>query len=130
MPLYKAPLRDQQFVIHEVLHALDELRVMPRYAALDADTINQVVEEGGRFSEEVLLPLNLPGDGEGCTYDPKTHEVRTPAGFRAAFDKFREAGWQGLIADEEVGGQGLPQLLQIAIEETRCAANQACMLPL
>jgi alkylation response protein AidB-like acyl-CoA dehydrogenase len=125
MPLYKAPLRDQQFVIHEVLRAVDELRAMPRYAALDADTVNQVVEEGGRFSSEVLQPLNLPGDDEGCTYDPKTHEVRAPAGFRAAFDKFREAGWQGLTADEDVGGQALPHLLQIAFDETRCAANQA-----
>jgi alkylation response protein AidB-like acyl-CoA dehydrogenase len=125
MPTYKAPLRDQQFVIHEVLQAVELLRAMPRYAELDADTVNQVVEEAGRFSQEVLQPLNLSGDSQGCTYDPRTHEVRTPEGFRAAFDAFREAGWQGLTADEQYGGQGLPHVLQIAFDETRCAANQA-----
>ncbi len=125
MPIYKAPLRDQQFVIHEVLGAVDALRAMPRYADLDADTVNQVVEEAGRFAEEVMLPLNRSGDEEGCTLDPATHAVRTPAGFGAAFDKFREAGWQGLTADAEFGGQGLPQLLQVAFDEMRCATNQA-----
>src|SRR5208283_3068779 len=116
MPIYKAPLRDQQFVIHEVLHAVQELRTIPRYAELDADTVNQVVEEAGRFAQEVLLPINRSGDEEGCSYDAKTHEVRTPAGFVDAFQKFREAGWQGLTADEEFGGQALPHLLQIAFD--------------
>jgi alkylation response protein AidB-like acyl-CoA dehydrogenase len=125
MPVYKAPLRDQQFVIHELLHAVDALRAMPRYAELDADTVNQVVEEAGRFTEEVLLPINRSGDEEGCTYDPKTHDVRTPAGYVAAFEKFREAGWQGLTAEDAYGGQALPQLLQIAFDEMRCATNQA-----
>jgi alkylation response protein AidB-like acyl-CoA dehydrogenase len=108
MPTYKAPLRDQRFVIHELLHAVEALRAMPRYAELDADTVNQVVEEAGRFTEEVLLPINRSGDEEGCTYDPQTHDVRTPAGFADAVAKFREAGWQGLTAEEEFGGQALP----------------------
>jgi alkylation response protein AidB-like acyl-CoA dehydrogenase len=125
MPIYKAPLRDQQFVIHEVLHAVDALRAMPRYAELDADTVNQVVEEAGRFSAEVLLPINRSGDEEGCTYDPQTHEVKTPTGFAQAFAQFRAAGWQGLTSEEEFGGQALPQLLQIALDETRCATNQS-----
>ena len=125
MPIYKAPLRDQQFVIHEVLHAVDELRALPRYAELDTDTVNQVLEEAGRFAEEVLLPLNQPGDEQGCTYDPKTHAVRTPEGFADAFGQFRQAGWQGLTAEVEYGGQALPNLLQIAFDEMRCAANQA-----
>jgi alkylation response protein AidB-like acyl-CoA dehydrogenase len=125
MPIYKAPLRDQQFVIHEVLHAMDELRSMPRYAELDADTVNQVIEEAGRFAEEVLLPINLSGDEQGCTYDAQTRSVRTPAGFSQAFASFREAGWQGLTADADFGGQALPQLLQVAFDEMRCAANQA-----
>ncbi|HYA66295.1 MAG TPA: acyl-CoA dehydrogenase family protein, partial [Burkholderiaceae bacterium] len=125
MPIYKAPLRDQQFVIHEVLHAVDELRAMPRYSELDSDTVNQVLEEAGRFAEEVLLPLNQTGDEQGCTYDPQTHAVRTPEGFAKAFAQFREAGWQGLTADEQYGGQALPNLLQIAFDEMRCATNQS-----
>ncbi len=125
MPTYKAPQRDQQFVIHEVLHAVEELSALPRYGALDAETVNQVLEEAGRFCEEVLLPINLSGDEQGCAYDAQSHDVKTPVGFAEAFDKFREAGWQGLTAEEEYGGQALPQLLQVAIDEMRCATNQA-----
>ncbi len=125
MPLYQPPIRDQRFVIHELLGAVDALRAMPRYAELDAATVDQILEEGGRFSEEVLLPLNRKGDEQGCAYDPSTRAVRTPDGFAAAFAQFRDAGWQGLTADAEYGGQGLPQLLQIAFDETRCAANQS-----
>ncbi len=125
MPLYQSPIRDQRFVIHELLGAVDALRAMPRYAELDATTVDQILEEGGRFSEEVLLPLNRKGDEQGCAYDPSTRAVRTPDGFAAAFAQFRDAGWQGLTADVDYGGQGLPQLLQIAFDETRCAANQS-----
>jgi len=125
MPVYKAPLRDQQFVLHEVLHAVDAVRKMPAFHELDADTVNQVLEEGGRFCSEVLLPLNLSGDEQGCHFDPSTHEVRTPEGFRAAFDQWREGGWQGLTAESEYGGQALPHMVQIAFDEMRCGVNQA-----
>ena len=125
MPSYKAPLRDQQFVLHEVLGAVDALREMPRYAELDADTVNQVVEEAGKFCEEQLLPINLSGDEEGCRYDADSKSVRTPKGFKAAYDAFREAGWQGLAAETEYGGQGLPHLLQIVFYEMQYSTNQA-----
>jgi alkylation response protein AidB-like acyl-CoA dehydrogenase len=125
MPVYKAPLRDQQFLLHEVLQAVEQMRQMPPYVDLDADTVNQVLEEGGRFCSEVLLPLNLTGDEQGCRFDPVSHDVKTPDGFRAAFDQLRQAGWQGLAADAEHGGQGLPYMLQIAFDEMRCAANQS-----
>jgi len=123
MPIYKAPLRDQQFVLHEVLHAVEALRESPRYADLDADTVNQVLEEAGRFTEGVLLPINLPGDIEGCHYDPVAKTVKAPAGFADAFRQFREAGWQGLTAEVEDGGQGLPAILQAGFDEMRCATN-------
>ncbi len=125
MPIYTPPLRDQQFVIHELLGAADTLKAMPRYKDIDADTINHVVEEAGKFCAEVLLPTNQVGDEEGCTYDPATHEVKTPTGFKEAFDAFREAGWQGLAAEEEYGGQALPHLLQIIFYEMQYSTNQA-----
>jgi alkylation response protein AidB-like acyl-CoA dehydrogenase len=125
MPSYKAPLRDQQFVLHEVLGAVDHLKAMPRYADLDVDTVNQVIEEAGKFCEDVLLPINRSGDEEGCTYDPATKSVKAPQGFKAAFDAFREAGWQGLAAEAEYGGQGLPHLLQIIFYEMQYSTNQA-----
>jgi alkylation response protein AidB-like acyl-CoA dehydrogenase len=125
MPSYKAPLRDQQFVLHEVLGAVDTLKQMPRYADIDVDTVNHVIEEAGKFCEEILLPTNQVGDEEGCTYDPQTKSVRTPTGFKEAFDAFRAAGWQGLAAEHEYGGQGLPHLLQIVFYEMQYSTNQA-----
>ena len=104
MPIYTPPLRDQQFVLHEVLHAVDELKAMPSYADMDADTLNQVVDEAGKFCAEVLLPLNRSGDEEGCTFDPATRVVRTPKGFKEAYAQFRDAGWQGLGHDKPIFG--------------------------
>jgi len=125
MPIYTPPLRDQQFVLHEVLNAVDELKAMPQHAEIDADTLNQVVEEAGKFCAEVLLPINRTGDEEGCTFDPATHVVRTPKGFKEAYAQFRDAGWQGLAAETEYGGQGLPHVLQVAFYEMQYSCNQA-----
>ncbi len=85
MPTYTPPLRDMQFVMHEVLHVVDELKQIPRHADIDADTINAVLEEGGKFASEVIFPLNQSGDAEGCTLDQATHAVTTPKGFRSAY---------------------------------------------
>ncbi len=125
MPTYTPPLRDQQFVMHEVLGAADLFKQMPRYHEVDADVINHVLDEAGHFCAEELLPINQSGDEEGCTYDPATKEVRTPKGFREAYDHFRAAHWQGLASEHEYGGQGLPHLLQIALYEMQYSTNQA-----
>ena len=125
MPVYKAPLRDQQFVIHELLDAASQYRDLPQYAEVDASTLDQVLEATGRFSAEVLFPLNTVGDVQGCRYDPATRSVTTPEGFKAAWQQFREAGWGALAADPEHGGQGLPALLHTAFGEVQCSANQA-----
>jgi alkylation response protein AidB-like acyl-CoA dehydrogenase len=112
-------------VLHEVLGVVDALKQMPRYADIDVDIVNHVVEEAGKFCEEILLPTNQVGDEEGCTYDPVTKAVKTPTGFKEAFDAFRAAGWQGLAAEHEYGGQGLPHLLQIVFYEMQYSTNQA-----
>ncbi len=125
MPIYTPPLRDQQFVMHELLGAADQLKEVPRYAEVDADVLNHVLEEAGKFCAEVLLPLNQTGDEQGCTYDPETKEVKAPSGFREAFDQFRAAHWQGLASEHEYGGQGLPHLMQIALYEMQYSTNQA-----
>ena len=96
MPTYTPPLRDMHFVMHEVLKIADEYKAMPRHAETDADTINAVLEEGGKFASEVIFPLNIPGDEEGCTLDKKTHEVKTPRGFKEAYAKSVEGGWPAL----------------------------------
>jgi alkylation response protein AidB-like acyl-CoA dehydrogenase len=125
MPVYTPPLRDMQFVIHEVFHLADELRPCPRHADIDADTINAVLEEGGKFAAEVAFPLNRIGDEQGCRLDPKTHEVKTPDGFKEAYAKYVEGGWPALSADPEFGGQGLPFALNQCVYEMLNSANQA-----
>jgi alkylation response protein AidB-like acyl-CoA dehydrogenase len=125
MGQYNAPLRDMQFVLHELLHVSDELKQLPKYADIDADTINQVLEEGGKFTSEVLFPLNHSGDREGCKLDTTTHEVTPPKGFKEAYDQYVAAGWPALSADPEYGGQGLPMVLQNSFLEMLNSANQA-----
>jgi alkylation response protein AidB-like acyl-CoA dehydrogenase len=125
MPSYNPPLRDMQFVIHELLGAVDELKTIPAYADLDADTVNAVLEEGGKFASKVLAPLNLVGDSQGCVLNKETHEVKTPDGFKEAYKQYTENGWSALSADPEWGGQGMPQLVNQAIYEMLNSANQA-----
>ena len=125
MPVYTPPLRDMQFVMHELLKVADEYKAMPRHADVDADTINAVLEEGGKFAAEVTFPLNRTGDLEGCRLDPKTHEVTTPTGFKEAYHKYVEGGWPALSCDPEYGGQGLPIVVNQAFYEMLNSANQA-----
>lgn len=125
MPIYQAPLRDQQFVMHELLRVTEQYRQMPAHAELDADTLNQVIEEAGKFCSEVLLPINRSGDEEGCRYDPTTRTVHTPKGFKEAWDQFVSAGWPALASDPAFGGQGLPMLVQNAFYEMQYSTNQA-----
>jgi alkylation response protein AidB-like acyl-CoA dehydrogenase len=125
MSRYHPPLRDLQFVLHEVLGAADLLRQLPRHAEIDAATIDAVVEEGGKFAAEVIAPLNASGDAEGCRLDPATHEVSTPAGFKQAYAQFVAGGWPALTADPQEGGQGLPIVLNQCLYEMLNSANQA-----
>ena len=125
MPTYTPPLRDMQFVLHEVLKVVDELQHIPRHADLDADTVNAVLEEGGKFAAEVLFPLNISGDDEGCHLDTKTHAVTTPKGFKEAYARYIEGGWAALGCAPEFGGQGLPYVLNSMFYEMLNSANQA-----
>ena len=108
MPQYTPPLRDLQFVLHELLEAVPTLNAIPAYADLDAETVNAVLEEGGKFAAEVIQPLNLPGDQQGCRLDQATHAVTTPQGFKQAYAKYVVGGWPALSTDPAYGGQGLP----------------------
>ncbi|MCL5739596.1 MAG: acyl-CoA dehydrogenase C-terminal domain-containing protein [Betaproteobacteria bacterium] len=125
MPSYTPPLRDMQFVMHEVFKVTDEFKAMPQHAEVDVDTINAVIEEAGKFASEVIFPLNISGDTEGCTLDQATHEVKTPTGFKEAYDKFVEGGWAALSCDTAYGGQGLPFVLNQCLYEMMNSANQA-----
>ena len=125
MPTYTPPLRDMQFVMHEVLKVSDELKALPPHADVDADTINAVLEEGGKFAAEVAFPINISGDTEGCTLDKTTHEVSTPKGFKEAYAQYVEGGWAALSCDPAYGGQGLPFVVNQCFYEMMNSANQA-----
>ncbi len=125
MPTYTPPLRDMQFVLHEVLDATGQLQAMPKHAEIDADTINAVLEEGGKFAAEVVFPLNITGDQQGCQLNRDTHEVKAPDGFKAAYEQYVAGGWPALSCDPEYGGQGLPFVVNQCFYEMLNSANQA-----
>ncbi len=124
MTQYTPPLRDMQFVLHELLEVEKRYQEMPRHAEVSRDLIDQVLEEGGKFCAEVLHPLNRSGDEEGCTLDGDG-QVTTPSGFRQAWRQFTAAGWPALSCDPAFGGQGLPHTVQTAMQEMMNASNQA-----
>lgn len=125
MGQYIAPLRDMQFVLHELLNVEAELKQLPAHAEVDADIINQILEEGGKFTSEVLFPLNHSGDREGCHFDKETRTVKTPKGFKEAYQQYVEAGWAALSCDPEFGGQGLPLVVNNSFYEMLNSSNQA-----
>ena len=125
MPAYTPPLRDMQFVMHELLKVTDAFQAMPRHAEVDVDTINAVLEEGGKFAAEVLFPLNVSGDTEGCNLDPASHAVTTPKGFKEAYASYVAGGWAALSCDTTFGGQGLPLVVNQMFYEMLNSANQA-----
>jgi alkylation response protein AidB-like acyl-CoA dehydrogenase len=124
MPQYTPPLRDFQFVLHELLEAEKALAAMPAHVEVSRELIDQVLEEGGRFCAEVLFPINRSGDEEGCRHEGNG-VVTTPKGFKEAWEKFKDGGWPTLTCAPEFGGQGLPQALGMAFQEMMNSANQA-----
>ena len=123
MGQYIPPLRDIQFVMHELLDTEGTLKQMPAHADMDVDTINAIVEEAGKFASSVIFPLNQSGDLEGCTLHGT--EVTTPKGYKEAYRQYVEAGWASLSCDPEYGGQGLPIALNNALYETLNSASIA-----
>ncbi|TCL10227.1 hypothetical protein BXY66_2296 [Shimia isoporae] len=121
MPTYTAPVKDIQFVLHEMLNVADS--DIPGYADMEADFTNAVLEEAGKLTGEVLAPLNVVGDHEGCRLENGV--VYTPTGFKEAFEQVKEGGWTGLDMPEEYGGQNLPYVLSTAVGEMFSSSNQA-----
>ncbi len=125
MPVYNPPLRDMQFVMHEVLDLPAAFKQLPPHADIDADTMNAVLEEAGKFAAEVAFPLNRIGDEQGCSLDKTSHEVKTPEGFKEAYTQYVQGGWPALSCDPTYGGQGLPFAINNFLYEMLNSANQA-----
>jgi alkylation response protein AidB-like acyl-CoA dehydrogenase len=121
MSEYKAPLRDMQFVLNELLDAPSHYASLPGAEEATEDMVSAILEEGARFAERELAPLNAVGDQQGCRFE--AGKVITPEGFKEAYQSYVEGGWPSLAHDVEFGGQGLPESLGTIISEMIGTAN-------
>ena len=121
MPIYRAPIRDLQFVFHELFYADRILAALPGFDETSADLVDAILEEGAKLFEQEIQPLNQIGDSEGCRFNHGV--VTTPNGFREAYLAYTEGGWCSLSADPEYGGQGLPETISFMLEEMLTSAN-------
>ena len=123
VPIYKAPVEDVLFLLGDVFQ-VGRYDNLPGFADAPPDVVAAILGEAAKFCEQVLTPLNRIGDSEGC----RRHDdgrVTTPTGFRDAFQQYAAGGWMGMSAPAELGGQGLPETLTVAVNEMLASANMA-----
>ncbi len=123
--MYRAPIRDQRFVLHELLGEI-AMHPGPAYADFSAETADAILEEAGKFAAAALEPLNRPGDTTGARWTPEG--VVSAPGFKAAYRQFVAGGWTQLVAEPEFGGQRLPKVINAALEEIWAGSNLAFAL--
>lgn len=123
---YKAPLEDMNFLLNQVFKVESSLAEIDEFSEFDSALYGAVLEEAGKFTENVLFPINRTGDEEGCQFD--NGEVTTPKGFKEAYQEFCQGGWQSTTGDPEYGGQGLPKSLHVLVEEMIYSANTSFCL--
>ena len=119
---YRAPRQDIDFILNRVI-GRDRLSTLAAFDTLDDDLVGAILDEAGRFAEQVLAPLNATGDRAGCRFE--NGRVTTPEGWPQAYRRFRDAGWTGLCLPESLGGQGLPKVLATPVTECWQGANLA-----
>ncbi len=120
---YQPPVKDHTFLLRDVLE-IEKYANLPGFADASMDVVEQILAEAGKFTSEVLAPLNPVGDKEGCHWSPD-HTVKTPKGFKEAYAKLVEGGWPALGSDPNYGGQGLPHVVNLAFSEMSSSANMA-----
>src|SRR6201992_3011192 len=122
MPIYRAPVEDYRFLIHEFLEA-EKHRDLPQFEDLAPDLIDDILTNAGKLCEEVLQPINQSGDEEGCHFENGV--VRTPKGFKEAYRAYSEGGWGGRSAPAEPRGVNMPVVMSMAVGEMAMAATQS-----
>jgi acyl-CoA dehydrogenase len=120
MPSYTAPVRDMLFVMYDVL-GMDAYSGLDGFGEATPDVVSAILDEGAKITQEVLQPLNQSGDEEGCHL--ANGVVTPPKGFKEAYQQYIDGGWGGLTGDPDYGGQGLPYVLGVAMNEMCCSAN-------
>ena len=123
MAVYQAPLRQMRFLLHEVFNVEKTLGDISAYPDFNQELMDAILDEAANFATQVLLPINASGDLEGCKW--KDGEVTTPEGFKEAFKQFCDSGWSAMGCDENFGGQPIPKILHLMVEEIFCACNTA-----
>jgi 3-(methylsulfanyl)propanoyl-CoA dehydrogenase len=123
MPVYKAPVDEVLFLLNDVFQ-ISRYNNLPGFADASPDVLEPILSEAAKLCEEVVQPLNLPGDREGCTRHADG-SVTTPKGFKGAFKQYTEGGWMGISAPTEYGGQGLPGLMTTLANEMLNSASMA-----
>ncbi|MGE0845965.1 MAG: acyl-CoA dehydrogenase C-terminal domain-containing protein [Flavobacteriaceae bacterium] len=123
MPSYKAPVADVLFLLNDVFR-IERYGNLPGFSDASPDIVEAILEEGGKFCEETLAPLNQVGDRQGCKR-ADDGSVTTPDGFKDAYETYKQGGWIGLSMPPEFGGQGLPQTLNAVMQEFISSANLA-----
>jgi len=122
MSTYQAPLEEMQFVMNEIAD-MAEIAALPGYEDASPDLIGAILEEAGKTASEILAPINRSGDEQGCVFENGV--VRTPSGFKEAYEQFVNMGWNGMPFDPAFGGQGLPWLVTTAVTEMVQSANMS-----
>ncbi|MEQ7155086.1 acyl-CoA dehydrogenase C-terminal domain-containing protein [Brevundimonas aurifodinae] len=120
---YKAPVRDLTFILNEVLE-IDRYTNQPGFTDVSSDLVQQILEEGAKFAEEVIAPINHSGDKEGCHWS-EGGVVTGPKGWKEAYQAMVEAGWPALTADPAYGGQGMPSIVGSAFGQFTAGASAA-----
>ena len=119
---YAAPIEDMRFVLNRLV-GLDRIAALPGYEEVSPDLVDAVLEEAGKLASEVLAPINASGDHEHSVLENGV--VRTPKGFKQAYDQYRDGGWNAVPFDPEFGGQGLPWTVAFAVQEMWQASNMS-----
>ena len=126
MTSYNAPLADMRFLLHE-LGLLKSVNSLPGLEEASQDLVDAVLEEAGKLARDKLAPINHSADLSGGSR-LENGVVRTPEGWKEAYDAFVEGGWNAVPFDPDFGGQGLPWLVGIALQEMWQSANMAWAL--
>ena len=122
MATYKAPLRDMQFVMQDLINFEKHFQSLPACDEVNQELIDAILGEASKFAEEIVAPLNAVGDEVGCTM-LEDGEVRTPPGFKEAYEQYIEGGWPSLDQPARYGGQDLPMSIGLPVREMNGTAN-------